>query len=244
MIYLPAMKTMPFALLSLAAAGLLAAASPSAAQDGQAGPWKSLFDGKSLDAWRIYKKDTAPKLCEAPQTTACWEIKDGVLMKDGNADDMITREQFGDFEFELEWKIGDAGNSGIFYRGTEEYNAIYWSAPEYQLLDNINAADNKRPDHLAGAMYEFSSPPVDAVKPVGEWNQARIVAKGNHIEHWLNGKKTGEFNVGDEEWNTKLAASKFKVYPNFAKAPKGHFGIQGNHPGMLALRNIRVRELK
>ena len=199
------------------------------------GPWKSLFDGKSLDAWRTYKSEAPPQK---------WEIKDGVLTKDGNASDLVSKEEFGDFEFELEWRIGEAGNSGIFYRGTEEYNAIYWSAPEYQLLDNIKAADNKRPDHLAGAMYEFSSPPPDAVKPIGEWNLTRIVAKGNHIEHWLNGKKTAEFEIGSPEWDAKLAASKFKVYPNFARAKKGHFGIQGNHPGELSLRNIRVRELQ
>jgi hypothetical protein len=155
------MKTMSSVLLTFMAAGVLAAGS-QAAQAGKTGPWKSLFDGKSLDAWRIYKRDTAPKLCEAPQTTACWEIKDGVLMKDGNANDMITKEQFGDFELELEWQIGKAGNSGIFYRGTEEYNAIYWSAPEYQLLDNIDAADNKPPEHLAGSLNEISGPPHDA----------------------------------------------------------------------------------
>jgi hypothetical protein len=216
----------------------------SAQTAGKPGPWKSLFDGKSLDAWRIYKSEASPKLCEPPATTGCWYIKDGVLTKDGNANDMITKEEFGDFELELEWRIGEAGNSGLFYRGTEEYNAIYWSAPEYQLLDNIKAADNKRPDHLAGSMYEFSSPPPDAVKPVGEWNLTRIVAKGNHIEHWLNGIKTAEFEVGSPEWEAKLAASKFKAYPNFAKARKGHFGVQGNHPGELSLRNIRVRELQ
>ena len=92
-------------------------------------------------------------------------------------------------------------------------------------------------------MYEFSSPPPDAVKPVGQWNQTRIVAKGNHIEHWLNGVKTAELEIGSPEWDAKLAASKFKVWPNFARAKQGHFGIQGNHPGELSLRNIRVREL-
>jgi hypothetical protein len=212
---------------------ILAPALTPAAQ--KAGPWKSLFDGKSLDAWRTYKSEAPPEK---------WQIKDGVLTKDGNASDLVSKEEFGDFEFELEWRIGEAGNSGLFYRGTEEYNAIYWSAPEYQLLDNLKAADNKRPDHLAGAMYEFSSPPTDAVKPVGQWNLTRIVAKGNHIEHWLNGVKTAEFEIGSPEWEAKLAASKFKAYPNFAKAKKGHFGIQGNHPGELSLRNIRVRELQ
>jgi len=222
----------------------LVLAAPVHAQTTKAGPWKSLFDGKSMDAWRIYKSEAVPKRCEPPAVTACWDIKDGALWKDGNANDMITKEQFGDFELELEWKIGKAGNSGIFYRGTEAESAIYWSAPEYQLLDNIDGADNKRDDHVAGSMYEFSSPPRDAVKPVGEWNQTRIIAKGNHIEHWLNGIKTAEFEVGGPEWNAKFAASKFTKYPNFGRAPKGHIGIQGNHPGMLSLRNSRSRELQ
>lgn len=226
----------------LAVAAWLAAA-PAAAQQ-QAGPWKSLFDGKSLGAWRIFKSEAAPKLCEPPATTACWDIKDGALWKDGNANDMITKEQFGDFELELEWKIGKAGNSGIFYRGTEEHNAIYWSAPEYQLLDNIDAADNKTDNHLAGSVYDLYAVPKDAAKPAGEWNRTRIVAKGNHVEHWLNGKKVAQYDVGSPDWDAAFGASKFTKYPNFGKAPKGHIGIQGNHPGMLSLRNIRVRELR
>lgn len=226
----------------LAAAAWLAAA-PAAAQP-KAGPWKSLFDGKSLDAWRIFKSDKAPKLCEPPATTACWDIKDRALWKDGNANDMITKEQFGDFELELEWKIGKAGNSGIFYRGTEDHNAIYWSAPEYQLLDNIDAADNKTAHHLAGSVYDLYDVPKDAAKPAGEWNLTRIVAKGNHVEHWLNGKKVAQYDVGSPDWDAAYGKSKFTKYPNFGKAPKGHIGIQGNHPGMLSLRNIRIRELR
>ena len=114
------------------------------------GPWKSLFDGKSIDAWRIFKTDNAPKMCDTPGAKDCWEIKDGVLQKDSHANDIASKEQFGDFELELEWKIGDASNSGVFYRGTDEFDQIYWSAPEYQLLDNLNAADNKKDNHLAG----------------------------------------------------------------------------------------------
>lgn len=223
---------------------LLISAALFQAAPGNAGPWKSLFDGKSLDAWRIFKSDRAPKLCEPPATTACWDIKDGALWKDGNANDMITKEQFGDFELELEWKIGKAGNSGIFYRGTEEHNAIYWSAPEYQLLDNIDAADNKTAHHLAGSVYDLYDVPRDAVKPVGEWNLTRIVAKGNHVEHWLNGKKVAQYVVGSPDWDAKYGASKFTKYPNFGKAPRGHIGVQGNHPGELSLRHIRIRELR
>ena len=96
--------------------------------------WRALFDGTSLDAWRGYKTDKVP---------AGWRIADGSIVKDAPVGDIVSKDEFGDFELELEWKIGEAGNSGIFYRGTEEYDHIYWSAPEYQLLDDIKAEDNK-----------------------------------------------------------------------------------------------------
>jgi hypothetical protein len=212
---------------------------------GKPGPWKSLFDGKSMEAWRIFKSEKARRQCEpADANKNCWLIKDGALWKDGNANDLASKEQFGDFELELEWNIGKAGNSGLFYRGTEDHNAIYWSAPEYQLLDNVNASDNKTDHHLAGSVYDLYNVPKDAAKPFGEWNQTRIVAKGNHVEHWLNGKKVAQYDVGSPDWDTAYGASKFKTYPNFGKAPRGYLGIQGNHPGELSLRNIRIRELQ
>jgi len=238
MIYLPLMKSM-FTSTGLALLALALSSTSSAtlgAQPSTPGAWRSLFDGKTLDAWRTYKS-TAP-----PQK---WEIKDGLLTKEGNASDLISKDQFGDFELELEWNIGEAGNSGIFYRGTEEYNAIYWSAVECQLLDNVKADDNKKPNHLAGSAYDLFAAPAEATKPAGEWNQLRIVAKGNHVEHWMNGTKVVSYDVGSPEWDAALKASKFDPakYPNFAKAPKGYLGIQGNHPGSLKLRNIRIREL-
>ena len=219
----------------LCAALLSSAAAAQPPTSGKPGPWKPLFDGTSLDAWRGYKSPTVPE---------GWKIVDGTLAKTTPVKDIVTKDEFGDFELELEWKIGEAGNSGIFYRGTEEYDHIYWSAPEYQLLDNIKAEDNKRPDHLAGAAYELSVPPADAVKPVGEWNQTRIIAKGNHVEHWLNGRKTAEYEINSPEWKAKVDASKFKVYPNYGRAARGHIALQGDHNGELAFRNSRIRELQ
>ena len=219
----------------LCAALLSSAAAAQPPTTAKPGPWKPLFDGTSLDAWRGYKSPTVPE---------GWKIVDGTLAKTTPVKDIVTKDEFGDFELELEWKIGEAGNSGIFYRGTEEYDHIYWSAPEYQLLDNIKAEDNKRPDHLAGAAYELSVPPADAVKPVGEWNQTRILAKGNHVEHWLNDRKTAEYEINSPEWKAKVDASKFKVYPNYGRAARGHIALQGDHNGELAFRNIRIRELK
>jgi len=233
-IYLPIMtRTISLLLFAL----LFQSAAP------KAGPWKSLFDGKSMSAWRIFKTDNAPKMCETPGAKDCWEIVNGVLQKDGHANDIASKEQFGDFEFELEWKIGDASNSGVFYRGTDEFNQIYWSAPEYQLLDNVNAADNKKDNHLAGSVYDLYAAPKDAARPANEWNQTRIVAKGNHVEHWLNGKKAVEYDLGSEALKTLVAGSKFKDMPRFAREPEGYIALQHHDGGDVWFRNVRVRAL-
>ena len=211
-----------------------------------AGPWISLFDGKSMDAWRVFKTDRAPGMCATPGAKDCWEIVNGELHKDGHANDIASKAMYGDFELELDWNIGDASNSGVFYRGTEDFNQIYWSAPEYQLLDNINADDNKKDNHLAGSVYDLFAVPKDAAHVAGQWNTTRIVARGPHVEHWLNGKMVASYDVGNPEWDAAIAASKFKAdrFPKFGRATTGLLGIQGDHPGTLALRNIRIRELK
>ena len=134
-----------------AIAGPQAATSPS--------PWRPLFDGKSLDAWRGYKTEKIPD---------GWHMAQGTLAKDKPVADIVSKDEFGDFELELEWKIGEAGNSGIFYRGTEEYDHIYWSAPEYQLLDDVKGADNKTRLTCAGAAYALYPSPEGHLKPVGE----------------------------------------------------------------------------
>ena len=196
--------------------------------------WRVLFDGTSLDAWRGYKTDKVP---------AGWRIVDGSIVKDAPVGDIVSKDEFGDFELELEWKIGEAGNSGIFYRGTEEYDHIYWSAPEYQLLDDIKATDNKTRLTCTGAAYALYPSPAGHLKPVGQWNRTRIVAKGPHVEHWLNGVKLLEYELWSPDWEAKVKASKFAAYPQFGRAKKGHIALQGDHSGTLAFRNIRVREI-
>jgi hypothetical protein len=206
-------------------------ASPSCAQP----TWRVLFDGTSLDAWRGYKTDAIP---------TGWRIADGTLAKDVPVADIMTKDQFGDFELELEWKIGDAGNAGIFYRGTQEYDHIYWSAPEYQLLDDVKGTDNKSRLTCAGAAYAVYPSPAGHLKPVGEWDTTRIVAKGAHVEHWLNNVKLLEYELWSPDWEAKVKASKFKDWPNFGRAKRGYIALQGDHAGALAFRNIRIRELK
>jgi hypothetical protein len=198
-------------------------------------PWRSLFDGKSLDAWRGYKGAAIPD---------GWRIENGTLAKDKPVADIVSKDEFGDFDLEIEWKIGDAGNSGIFYRGTEEYEHIYWSAPEYQLLDDIKASDNKTRMTCAGAAYAVYPSPEGHLKPVGDWNATRIVAKGAHVEHWLNGFKLVVYELGSADWAARVKASKFNAWPNYGKAKRGHIAMQGDHAGTLAFRNIRIRELQ
>jgi hypothetical protein len=216
---------------------LLAASAGNEVSANDAAPkaeWHTLFDGKLLDTFRGWRSDGMPK---------GWHVVDGVLAKEGSVDDLVTREQFGNFELELDWKIGKAGNSGVFYRGTREYDHIYWSAPEYQLLDDANAHDGRSRLTAAAAAYGLYGPPAGVVKPFGKWNKTRIVIKGDHVEHWLNGREVVEYDLGSPEWKAKVAASKFSQYPNYGLAKTGFIGIQGDHPGSLELRHIRIREL-
>jgi hypothetical protein len=199
-----------------------------------AAKWQWLFDGKSTDAFRGWNSEGLP---------AGWQIVDGTLSKEGPVDDLVTLRQFGNFELELQWKIGKEGNSGIFYRGTREYDHIYWSAPEYQLLDDANAHDGRNRLTAAGSAYALYAAPAGIVKPYGEWNTARILVNGTHVEHWMNGQLVVEYDLESPDWKARVAASKFSNYPNYGLAKSGSIGIQGDHPGSVALRRIRIREL-
>ena len=231
------MRTIRFA-PALAAVVLLAGALHSQQSSGakpSTGPWRTLFDGSSLDAWRGYKGAPIP---------SGWHITGNTLAKDAPVADIVTKDEFADFELQIEWKIGEAGNSGIFYRGTEEYDHIYWSGPEYQLLDDVKAGDNKSRLTSAGAAYAIYPSPEGHLKPVGEWNATRIIAKGNHVEHWLNGFKLLEYEFGSADWLARVKGSKFNEYPHYGTSKAGHIGLQGDHQGTLAFRNIRIRDLK
>jgi Domain of Unknown Function (DUF1080) len=210
--------------------GPILAAEPAAG----AGGWQGMLQDHSAAGWRGWKEPGLP---------AGWQVTGGVLSKDGPVDDLVTTRSYGNFELELEWKLGKAGNSGIFYRGTREYDHIYWSAPEYQLLDDANAEDGKEPLTAAGSDYALYGVPPGVAKPFDQWNRTRLVVRGNHVEHWLNGVRVVEYEFGSEDWKKRVATSKFAKYPDYGLAPSGLIGIQGDHPGALAIRNIRIREL-
>ena len=196
--------------------------------------WHSLLEERSAPAWRGWKEPGLP---------AGWHVAGGVLSKEGPVEDLVTSRNYGNFELELEWKIGKAGNSGIFYRGTREYDHIYWSAPEYQLLDDAHAEDGRSRLTAAGSAYALYGGPAGIVRPFDHWNRARLLVQGMHVEHWLNGQKVVEYELQSPDWKRKVAASKFAAYPNYGLATTGLIGLQGDHPGALAIRHIRIREL-
>ena len=204
-----------------------------AASAATAGGWHALVTGPSLDAWRGYRGAPIP---------AGWTVVDGVLARHVSTGDLVTRAEFGDFELEWEWRIGTRGDAGVFYRGSEEGPRLYWSGVEYQLEDDANPVDG--PSRLAGsgAVYGLYPAPAGVVRPTGEWNRSRIVARGAHVEHWLNGEKVAEYEVGSAEWEAKVRGSKFAQWPLFARARRGHIAIQGDHDGELAIRAMRIRE--
>jgi hypothetical protein len=185
-------------------------------------------------AWRGYKAQAVPN---------GWTFADGVISKTRGVEDIISRDEFGNFELELEWKIGKGGNSGVFYRGSEEYDHVYWSGPEYQLLDDANAPDGKVRLTSAASAYGLYAAPAGVVKPADEWNTTRIIINGAHVEHWLNGQKVVDYQLWSPDWKAKVAASKFKDWPNYGLAKRGHIAIQGDHNGALTIRNARIREL-
>lgn len=211
-------------------------------EEEKAAGWKLLFDGKTTEGWRGYKMEKMPP---------GWAVMGGTLVKvkpgaggkgAGGGDDIITVDQYDDFEFTVDWKIVSNGNSGILYRVTEDAVTSWHVAPEMQVLDNTKHRTRVKTQH-AGALYDLYAPAKDVTKPVGEWNTAKVVARGNHVEHWLNGVKLLEYEIGSDDWNKRIAASKFKDKPKFARASKGHISLQ-DHSDRIEFRNIKVRSLK
>jgi hypothetical protein len=203
----------------------------------KAAGWQLLFDGTTIDKWRGYNTTDVPTV---------WTIVDGAIRATpGKGADLVSAEEYGDFEFVVDFKVAKNGNSGIFFRGVESATGpIYHSAPEYQVLDDIGHPDAKNgPDRFCGANYAIEKPLVSACNPAGEWNSAKIVAKDAHVEHWLNGKKTADYELWSPEWKAKVAASKFKAWPGYGMAKSGHLALQ-HHGDEVAFKNIKVRPLK
>lgn len=207
--------------------------------------WELLFDGETTDGWRGYTDDSFPD--------KGWSVTDGTLRVqgsgggvDGSGGDIVTTETYDDFILKLEWKISEGGNSGIFYRAIEQPGiAIYWSAPEMQVLDNANHPDATRGEdgnRKAGSLYDLIPAEPQPFTGHGEWHKVKIVADGGHIEHWLNGEKVLEYELWTSEWYEMLRDSKFKYHPEFGDAHEGYIGLQ-DHGTTAHFRNIKIKEL-
>jgi len=199
-------------------------------QDG----WRLLFDGSTTNGWRGFKKNSVPD---------GWKVVDGAITRVGEGGDLITNDEFGNFELALQWKIAPGGNSGIMYRVTEDADATYETGPEMQVLDDAGHPDGKSRLTAAGSCFGLYPSPAGLLKPVGQWNSVRIIVNGNHVEHWLNGTKAVEYELGSPDWRAKVKASKFAQWPGYGRATRGHIAIQ-DHGDRVAYRGIRVRVLK
>ena len=214
--------------------------------------WRLLFDGRTLSGWRGLGYDSVP--------TAHWKVTDGAIEKiasgnvpklaDGqpaHGGDLMTVDSFGDFELAFEWKVAPGANSGVKYNVSERLSMS--QAPnhaalgfEYQILDDDRHEDGKLPSHRAGALYDLIAPNARKhVRPVGEWNRSRIVFRGRHGEHWLNGEEIVEFDLGTPRMDSLIAASKYRPIPGFADRRRGHIVLQ-DHGDEAYFRSIKVRE--
>ena len=200
----------------------------------KAGAWTDLLNG-SAASWRGYKVDSLPSGWR-------YDAAAGTLTRERPAGDIVSRAEYTDFELELEWRVGLKGNAGVFYHATEATDVIYENAPEMQILDNGGHNDGKNPLTSAGSNYALNAPSADVTRPVGEWNQARIVILGPHVEHWLNGTKVVEYELWSPAWVESVKKSKFDQWPTYGLARRGHIGLQ-DHGDVVAFRHIRIREL-
>ena len=226
---------LPLALLLAACGG----AGPTAASGAGDGDWVDLFDGASLNGWRAFGGGPAP---------SAWRVEDGALhfTPSGTRGDLVADGAYGDFELELEYRIAECGNSGVIYRAAEGpgLDTPWRTGLEYQVLDGCHP-DAAYPSHTAGALYDLYVPTSDAARPAGEWNAVRIVVRGGRVEHWLNGERVVEAEIGSDEWDARQAASKFRdadAFPRFGTYPEGTIALQ-DHGDEVWYRNVRLRPL-
>ena len=223
--------------LSLALSAVAAEPAPNqlTSQEKAAG-WKLLFDGQTTQGWHTFKKETFP--------SHGWVVEDGWLHCLGQrGGDVVSDGQYDQFELEWEWKLESKGNSGLKYFVAESRSSAL--GHEYQMLDDALNPDGKLANgkRVTASFYDVLKPTVKPpTRPMGEINQSRIVVKGNHVEHWLNGVKVLEYECGSPEEKEAVAASKFKTTPGFGDRVKGHILLQ-DHESNVWFRSIKLRDL-
>ncbi len=199
--------------------------------------WMVLFDGNAdlSDNWHSYLKDSV----------SGWMVEDGLLTMVGGGGDLVTNETFEDFEFTAEWKISEKGNSGIIYLVGEDpqYSQTYLTGPEYQLLDDDGmAGQDLKPSQMTGSNYDMHAPSKDVHRPAGQWNTSTIKVEDGYVEHWLNGAKVVEYEIGSESWQNHVASSKWKDEAGYGTVTNGHIALQ-DHGNPVWFRSIKVRRL-
>ena len=225
-------------ILACAAAAAFGADLNTLTPEETAAGWKVLFDGTTTTGWRGYAHEDFPN----PR----WQVKDGCLCVEApgsaGATDLVSAEKFGDFDLKWEWRISSAGNSGLKYYVKEGKTGRSGVGYEYQMLDDEKNEDGKNGGkHQAGALYDLIAPNDQKhLKPVGEFNQSEIIVRGNHVEHWLNGAKIVEFELGSPELKEAIAKSKFKNTKGFGEKIPTLILLQ-DHGSPVWFRNIKLR---
>jgi hypothetical protein len=194
--------------------------------------YKLLFDGKTTTGWKGFK---------TPKPDAGWKIKDGALSPDPKTSkDLVTKANYENFDLSFDWKISPKGNSGLMYHVIPKGDETYESGPEYQILDN---AHGEKPPQQAASLFALYAPSKDVTLPVGQFNHARLVVDHGRVQHWLNGVKVVEYDLGSADFKARVAASKFKQWPQFATGKTGAIALQ-NHGDDVAFKNLKIKVLK
>lgn len=213
---------------------LLLGGLPRATAAAERGEWQVLFDGSDLSAWKPYgKPDDAP---------IAWVVESGTLAWRKDCGSLVSKELFGDFELELEWKLSPAGNSGVMFGVDDSGEKPWHTGPEVQLLDDIRARDGKNPLTRAGALYSLYPPAHSAAKPVGEWNKMRLRVQAARVQGWLNEEAIFDVRMASADWNERVAKSKFGPFPRFGKVTSGRILLQ-DHLKAVWFRAIRIRRV-
>jgi len=200
--------------------------------------WKLLFNGQNMDGWKTYKNNENDS----------WEVVDGTLhcKPDTLAKkraDILTVDQYASFDLTFDWKVAPHDNSGVIYRATEEFEQPYLSGPEYQVIDDKGYPDKLTTTQTSASNYDMHAAPDNkSINPPGEWNTGRIVANGNHVEHWLNGTKVVEYEINSDDWKKRKAGSKWSDAKGYGIAPQGHIDLQ-DHGGEVWYKNIKIKTL-
>jgi len=201
--------------------------------------WQLLFNGTNYDGWHNFKK---------AGVAAGWVIEDGAMVNKEHGGDIVTSNEFDWFELQLDYKASEDCNSGIMFHVTDKGNTIWATGPEIQLEDNATASDPQRCGWLYGLYRPPVDPatgkPIDATKPAGQWNHIRVLISPQKCEHDVNGVKYVEYVLHSDDFNAKVKASKFGRMSGFAVSDTGFIGLQGDHPGAVSFRNVKIRPIK